>query len=312
MGSVRIDANGNILAPLSSESQGRAPCAASQSGTGGGRFQTLTDLPPPATAGRPPSPWEQIQANFTFRWRSVLGVLVALQILTFFVSCWLVTPRGLITPSPPALWKLGSSNSVMERCVVVSGGKFVFELRRFVVAIFLHNGVLHILFNLAFQVMSGPKALETYGPKAFLCLFVVSGICGNLLSDAFGNNGVGASTACYGLIGAFLAQICLLWPSMDANQKWLTKMMLGVNGAFLIVWELAQWKHLDHLGHLGGLLSGVALGFALAGDAPVLWRRLSTGLLVAAISACAVKIFIVGSTDVTPATCDAEWLLYSS
>mmetsp|Transcript_109731 Transcript_109731/g.310148 ORF Transcript_109731/g.310148 Transcript_109731/m.310148 type:complete len:201 (+) Transcript_109731:926-1528(+) len=200
----------------------------------------------------------------------------------------------------------------MERCAVVVGGKFVWEVRRLVVAIFLHNGVPHILMNLIFQALSGPKALDAYGSRAFACLFLVSGLCGNLLSDAFGMNGVGASTACYGLIGAFLAQLCLAWPEMDAQQRWLAKVNVLANGAFLLIWEVAQWKTIDHFGHLGGLLSGLALGLALAPEASMLKRRLAAIGLSAAAAACAAKVFLVGSPEVTPALCRAQWQIYGS
>ena len=39
-------------------------------------------------------------------------------------------------------------------------------------------------------------------------------VCGNLMSDAFGVNGVGASTSCYGLIGVQVGRLFLVeWHS---------------------------------------------------------------------------------------------------
>merc|ERR1719356_2217844 len=110
-----------------------------------------------------------------------------------------------------ALWKIGSNNFMTERCVTAVGGKFVIELRRFFVAIFLHLNLGHIFFNTLFQVFSAPRALEFYGSKRFVCLFLVSGACGNLLSAATEHVDVGASTACYGLIGAFTIQFLHLY-----------------------------------------------------------------------------------------------------
>lgn len=277
-----IDANGNIRPVVGSSQQ-------KDSGNTQRRpFISLDELPAPATASRQ-NPLKQLIPNFRFK--SVLGVLLGLEFVFYIVSLWVVTPRAIVTPNGTALWKIGSSDFIMERCATAIGGKYIWELRRLVLPIFLHTGVFHILMNTMFQVTAGPRALDTYGPWRFTCLFLVSGMCGNLLSDAFHWKGVGASSSCYGLIGAFLAQIWLAWNSIEeAWRKWIRNMML-LYFVFLVVWELIGWKTIDHFAHLGGLLSGICLAVILAEDAPKIRRRLCACALFVGMTTCLVRIF---------------------
>lgn len=308
---MRIDANGNLVQPLNVE---RGPGQAKSVGRNV-RFTSLSDVAPPvpAAAGGQPgnSLRQQLLAGMQFKPRSALGVLALIQIVVFFVSCWLVTPRAFITPDSLALFKVGSSNGNMERCSALVGGKFLLELRRPVTAIFLHSNLPHIFMNLLFQVLVGPKSLQMFGTGPFLTLFFISGICGNLLSDAFGHSGVGASTACYGITGAFVTQLCLMWHSLDEHARWLAKVALLTQGVYLIVWELIQWKTVDHFGHLGGLLSGLALGCIVDASAPR-WKRFMCGaVLFLAALACAIQIFVVGSPEITANACEQMWAWYS-
>lgn len=76
---------------------------------------------------------------------------------------------------------------------------------RLVTPIFIHIGFTHILMNGITLYFIGQYVEQLFGHWRFTIIFFVSGIVGNLGSFAF-NSGLsaGASTAIFGLFGAFL------------------------------------------------------------------------------------------------------------
>ncbi|HHY54772.1 MAG TPA: rhomboid family intramembrane serine protease, partial [Chloroflexi bacterium] len=107
----------------------------------------------------------------------------------------------------------GSWTSFMDsnvRVLILMGAKVNHliaqgEVWRLFTAIFLHGGILHLLFNLYALYALGPL-LEGYtGHIRFLTIFLVSGLYGSLLSYAFSSPiSVGASGAIFGLLGGTL------------------------------------------------------------------------------------------------------------
>lgn len=295
-----IDAAGQLRQPASGGARDVELAARRSDVESGTSYAGMADTPHTANdeANRP---WYTLPCFPGFSWSSVLGVLITVQLITYVVSCWGVPPRSFAEPKPMANWKLGSSNWEAERCASAVGGKYFVELRRLVVPIFLHGGILHIMLNLYFELMSGQRSLEKYGPKAFLVLFFVAGVSGNLLSDAFKTNGVGASTSCYGLLGADLAQVWLAWnlPGQDDYRVQMRGQLMQTFG-MLMLWEVINWKTIDHYGHLGGLLSGLCMGVLLATEAtqsplPDDMRKrkqMCGGLLALGTAFCLYKIFV--------------------
>lgn len=302
-----IDASGNICQP---DRNARPPAGIQLQSSRPARFSTLSDRPSGEGVqqgqGRPQSGLHAVFPRFTFR--SVVGVFAVVQVIVYVASCWIMTPRGLYTPSGPANWKLGSSDHTMEQCAVQVGGKFLFELRRFVTPIFLHLNVIHLAGNLSLQVSLGPRILATYGAEIYACLFLASGACGNMLSDAFWVGGVGASTSGYGLVGAFLAQCWLIWDSLEeAWREWARNVLILLVVIALAV-EAVLWNVVNHYGHLGGLLSGFAIAvmFTSAPPLPIIpanvpvlpasmmkRKQLCGAFLFVFTIACLCKIFVV-------------------
>src|SRR5215813_2813594 len=83
-------------------------------------------------------------------------------------------------------------------------------------ATWLHAGLLHILFNMLAVRNIGPLTAEMIGPSRTIIIYVLSGVCGFLLSSVAGaffpampflrgaTLTIGASAAIMGLIGALL------------------------------------------------------------------------------------------------------------
>lgn len=219
-----------------------------------------------ATEGGP----QGLEAIFPrFALRSVVAVLCAAQVIVYMISCWVVPPRAAYTPNYAANWKLGASDHTMDQCAVQVGGKFIIELRRFFTPIFLHHNIMHLVGNISVQVTLGPRMLATYGAGWYVCLFLASGACGNILSDAFWVGGLGASTGDAGLIGALLAQIWLVWGSLgEAWKEWARNVLILAAIVVLIV-EAILWNVVNHYGHFGGLLGGFAIAVILTHEPPL-------------------------------------------
>ncbi len=134
---------------------------------------------------------------------------------------------------------------------------------RLFTAMFLHIGAFHLLFNAYALFAIGTELERIYGPLRFALIYILSGLMGSLASYAFSwTLSAGASGAIFGLIGALAAFFLLHRERLGA---W-GRARLG-NIAFLIAINLFLGftrPGIDNLGHIGGLIGGLALGWALA------------------------------------------------
>src|SRR5204862_6216364 len=78
---------------------------------------------------------------------------------------------------------------------------------RFVTPIFIHIGLLHLLFNSYALWSVGPQVEKLYGGGRFVILYVLTGVAGVYGSYAYHPNTIsaGASGAIFGLFGVLLA-----------------------------------------------------------------------------------------------------------
>ena len=133
---------------------------------------------------------------------------------------------------------------------------------RLVTSIFLHGDLFHLLFNMYSLYQLGPfftQVFDRYTNNvnlAFLVVFLVSGICGSLLSYFFNlSPSLGASGAIFGLIGA------LTMFSILNNQTYLLQNFVSIIAINLFIGFTDS--RIDYFGHIGGLLSGMGLGWLI-------------------------------------------------
>jgi rhomboid protease GluP len=125
-------------------------------------------------------------------------------------------------------------------------------------SIYLHGGLLHILFNVLWIRQLGPAVEELYGPARFFVIFTVAGVIGFVVSDyVSGYPTVGASGSIFGLLGAMVA---------------FGRKRGGVFGS-LVLRQYGQWALLlfilgflsggmvNNLAHAGGFLGGLGAGY---------------------------------------------------
>ena len=137
------------------------------------------------------------------------------------------------------------------------------EYWRLFTCMFLHIGIMHLLFNGYALIAIGTEVERLFGSGRFLAIYLLSGLFGSLASYAFSVNlAAGASGAIFGLIGALAAFFAL---HRERLGSWGQRRLANI--AFLIALNLFlgfTQRGIDNLAHIGGLLSGAALGWALA------------------------------------------------
>jgi rhomboid protease GluP len=143
---------------------------------------------------------------------------------------------------------------------------------RLITAMFLHIGPAHLAFNMYALFSLGRDIEGFYGSLRFLAIFFISGIAGNVAYFVAGPNAVsaGASGAIFGLIGA---EVAFLVSNRSLFGSFRRQRLLNL--AFLIVVNLAfgfMNRGINNLAHLGGLVSGLVLGFALTPRHRIEWE----------------------------------------
>ena len=127
---------------------------------------------------------------------------------------------------------------------------------------FIHGSVSHLLFNMYALIYLGLMIENKLGWRKFIFIYILSGICGGLVSLTFHQEAVmmGASGAIMGLYGAFLALILHKTFERKATQALLISTLIVsalilINGAF--------GKRIDNAAHIGGFIAGFVMSYLL-------------------------------------------------
>jgi rhomboid protease GluP len=214
--------------------------------------------PPPQPAPRPRRHWASAPATYT-----LVGINCAVYLLTLILSGSLAGP----TFQDPFSFHL------------LCNGGFVFQGQWWllVTSIFVHFNWWHILGNMWCLWNLGLLGEPLLGEFGIVAAYLLTGVAGNLLSVAFhpqeyGQPGAimsaGASGAVFGLAGVILMLLrspLLPIPQSDLKKLrrsvWYFAILNFVIGAG--VWLAHTVIQVDNLAHLGGFLSGLALGMLL-------------------------------------------------
>lgn len=128
------------------------------------------------------------------------------------------------------------------------------EYYRLFTCMFLHIGILHLLCNMYSLHIIGREIENLYGKAKFLIIYILSGICGSILSIAFSHNTVsaGASGAIFGLLGALLYFGYYYRTYLGATIRSSVLPVIIVN---LVIGFLSSG--IDNAAHIGGLVGGI-------------------------------------------------------
>ena len=131
---------------------------------------------------------------------------------------------------------------------------------RLITSTFIHFGIIHLAMNMYALYTAGvylePMLGKTKYVAAYFCTGIIAGIV-SLWWHKEGVNGAGASGAIFGLYGVFLA---LLFTNLIPKQ--VRSALLQSIGIF-VVFNIAYGMRsgIDNAAHIGGLLSGMLIGF---------------------------------------------------
>jgi len=189
----------------------------------------------------------------------LLGINIA-------VFCYMIL-RG-VSPSSPTrdqLLYFGATNPEL----ILQG-----QWYRLLTATFVHVGLLHIATNMWCLWNLGLLGEPLLGPFGLISVYVITGVAGNLIglfSAVFfrelGSVGAGASGAVFGIAGILIVLLSnkkLPIPAFELNrlrrsviQFAVLNLIIGIGANFTSI------VRIDNHAHIGGFLSGLALGVPL-------------------------------------------------
>ena len=152
---------------------------------------------------------------------------------------------------------LTTSNEVLGALGQVNANVWNGEVWRLFTAIFVHADILHIFGNMVFLLIFGLRAEDMFDIKEYLLIYFLSGLSGGLLTLALwppDTLSVGASGAIFGVLGA-----TIIYARHSIRQSIIGALMYAF---FFFVINLGP--DVNYLAHLGGLATGLLIGYALA------------------------------------------------
>ncbi len=162
-------------------------------------------------------------------------------------------------------------------------------------AMFLHFGMVHLVLNMWSLWDAGQLVERMYGHLRFVCIYLVSGLFGNLVSLVVqGNSAVsgGASGAIFGIYGA---AIVFLWREREVitphEFRWLFWGALGFASATILLGFIVPG--IDNAAHIGGFVTGIlaSVVFAQSITARMVPRKIT--IVAASIIAIAASVLVL-------------------
>eukprot|EP01016_Furgasonia_blochmanni_P015753 TRINITY_DN1875_c0_g1_i3.p1 TRINITY_DN1875_c0_g1~~TRINITY_DN1875_c0_g1_i3.p1 ORF type:complete len:325 (-),score=26.74 TRINITY_DN1875_c0_g1_i3:61-951(-) len=158
--------------------------------------------------------------------------------------------KDVLSVNPHILFILGEKYPYYMR--------YHYEFHRFICPVFLHVGLLHLIFNCFSQLSFGSRFESINGVQGTVILYFGSAFGGVLLSSLLSDSpAAGASTAICGLLGARLLDLLLNWNSRQYSGRARRRLLFWV--VFLLIANLGlghRHKNIDNVGHLGGAATG--------------------------------------------------------
>lgn len=183
----------------------------------------------------------------------VTTILIGLNILAFLICLIIATAlgagffRNLFDMNPQILYWMGAKHN---NAIIFNG-----EYYRLLTSMFLHGGIVHLLFNMYALYILGDFIEKVYGAKKYLAIYFTSGIVASLFSLYFSPlMGVGASGAIFGLLGASLV---FAYGEKERIGKGLITNIIVI--IILNIFIGLSLPNIDISAHFGGFIAGALL-----------------------------------------------------
>ncbi len=173
----------------------------------------------------------------------VTYIFIAICIIMFILT------RG--STDIDTLLKYGANNAYLTK-----NGDYY----RLLSSMFIHIGLLHLLFNMYALYIIGPQVESFYGKFKYFLIYILSGVSGSILSITFSSNTVsaGASGAIFGLMGALLYFGFFYRNYLGSVIKSQIVPIIILN---LVIGF--STSGIDNAAHIGGLIGGILTSLAL-------------------------------------------------
>lgn len=133
------------------------------------------------------------------------------------------------------------------------------EYFRLITTAFLHIGVVHLIVNSYSLYVIGSQLESFLGKYKFLFVYLISALCGSLMSIIFSSNiSAGASGAIFGLLGSLLyfGYNYRVFLGNVLKSQIIPLIILNLGLGFMI-------SGIDNAAHIGGLLGGIVSTMAV-------------------------------------------------
>ena len=231
-----------------------------------GDNETITPVPVIAETTTQPS--VQVQVRLPDHPPKVTYTIMAVTVLVYLLQFASETLTG---EDWVAYWGLKINEAILDG-----------EVWRLFTPMLVHGGLLHIAFNMYALYAFGPSMERFYGHGRFLLLYIVSGFGGVAASFALtAAPSLGSSTAIFGLLGA---QGVFAYLNQGVFGERARKVLGSIINIAVINLILGLTPGIDNWGHMGGLVSGLMVGwfggpvYRLAGTATDMYLENKRGV----------------------------------
>jgi rhomboid protease GluP len=223
---------------------------------------------------------------------SVTGVIIALNVAVFLAMAGFLGAGWLETTDLTPYILYGANNAA-----ATTDGQWW----RLITSMFMHYGALHLALNMWALFQSGRLVERLQGRALYATTYLASGVGGGFLSLAWHGNKIwsaGASGAIFGVYGALLGYMLR---EKEALPKPVLRPLVRSTLTFAgynLFYGLIH-PGIDNAAHIGGLLTGLVLGWLtappldLGNRSSLLGRRL-------AIAAAAIAVMVVAGVEAAP------------
>ncbi|MFC1925955.1 rhomboid family intramembrane serine protease [Chloroflexota bacterium] len=178
---------------------------------------------------------------------STVGFLIIANII-LFIATYFFSDTDQLTGTPELILNLGLYRAI-----------FTEEPWRIVTSLFIHDGIMHLLFNMLTLYFFGTYLSRLIGENKFLIVYFLGGILGNVFYMLLGDSYtivIGASGSVFAVGGALTA----MYPHLRVFIFGIVPLPLWIaiiGGFFMIsLFPNVAWQ-----AHLGGLLLGLSVGY---------------------------------------------------
>jgi rhomboid protease GluP len=172
-------------------------------------------------------------------------ILIALNVLFYVYTS--VAGGDFLSTSDNMIVLYGQVNGL-----VLSG-----QYWQLLTSMFVHANIAHLAGNMLFLLIFGLRGEEMFSLPEYLLVYLLGGLTGNLLSLVFlplWVPSVGASGAIFAMFGA-----CTVYARRTVSQSIIGALIY----AFFLLF-LSSGPNVNDLAHIGGLVTGLLIGYVLA------------------------------------------------